>query len=82
MSDLPLSGAMTLDEDEIGALPHRLFAMAGRSLERAMTHAGAGETKVLSAQHRRELAGELHGCGQDLMVIADAIAAIAQEIAP
>lgn len=82
MSDLSLSAAMTLDEDEIGDLPHRLFAMAGRSLERATAQAGAGEAKVLSPLQRRDLAGELHCCGQDLMVIADAIAAITREITP
>ena len=82
VSDLSLSAAMTLDEDEIGELPRRLFAMAGRSLERATAQAGAGEAKVLYPQQRRELAGELHGCGQDLMVIADAIAVIALEITP
>lgn len=80
-ANLSPSGTMTLDEDEIGELPRRLFAMAGRSLERAATSAGVGEASDLAAARRRELAGELHGCGLDIMVIADAIAAIAQEAA-
>ena len=79
--DLPLAGAMTLDDDEIGELPRRLFAMAGRRLEHAVATAGAGEARDLAAQCQRELAGELDDCGQDIMVIADAIATLAREVA-
>jgi hypothetical protein len=67
---------MTLDDDEIRDLPRRLFALAGRSLQRAAAIAGEGEANGLAAPRQRELAGELHGCGQDIMVIADAIAAL------
>ncbi len=74
---LSLAGAMTLDDDEIAELPQRLFAMAGRNLERAAAIAGGGEANGLAGPRQRELAGELHGCGQDIMVIADAIAALA-----
>ena len=73
---------MTLDDDEIAEMPRRLFAMAGRTLERAVATAGSGEARGLSTQRQRDLAGELYGCGQDLMVIADAIAALVIEIAP
>lgn len=73
---------MTLDDDEIGELPRRMFAMAGRRLERAVATAGAGEARNLAAQRQQDLAGELYGCGQDLMLIADAIAALASEVAP
>lgn len=76
--DLSLAGAMTLDDDEIGELPRRLFAMAGRRLEYAVATAGAGEAHGCAAQRQRDLAGELHDCGQDIMVIADAIAALAR----
>jgi hypothetical protein len=61
---------MTLFDDEIGELPRRLFAMARRTLERACATASAGEGRSLGAQRQRNLAGELHGCGQDLMVIS------------
>ena len=70
---------MTLDDDEIGDLPRRLFALAGRCLERAAATASAGEARTVAAQHQREVAGELHSCGQDIMVIADAVAALAIE---
>ena len=73
---------MTLDDEEIAELPRRLFAMAGRTLERAVANAGAGEGRSLVAGRQRNLAGELHGCGQDLMVIADTIAALISEVAP
>lgn len=50
--------------------------MAGRKLEHAVSTAGAGEKRNLPAQLQLDLAGKLHGCGQDMMVIADAIAAL------
>ena len=80
-TELSLACAMMLDDDEIGELPRRLFAMAGRRLERVVATAGAGEASGLAAQRQYDLAGELHGCGQDIMVIADAIAALAREMA-
>lgn len=70
---------MILEDDEIDELPRRLFAMAGRNLERAVEAAGAGEASGIAAPRRRELAGELRGCGQDLLVIADVITALAME---
>ncbi|WP_421849196.1 hypothetical protein [Novosphingobium sp.] len=73
---------MTLDDDEIADLPRRLFAMAGRRLECAVATAGAGEARNLAAQRQQDIAGELYGCGQDLMVIADAIAALTSEVVP
>ncbi len=72
---------MRLDDDEITELPRRLFAMAGRRIDEAGSAAVAGEARGLAGTRQRDLAGSLHACGQDIIVIADAIAALAREIA-
>ncbi len=72
---------MTVDEDDLTQLPRRLFALAGRRIEEASTAAAAGESSRLAGAQQSELAGSLHTCGQDLMVIADTIAALASEVA-
>lgn len=70
---------MTIDPDDRQDVPRRLFALAGRRLEHAVDAAGQGEAAGLDRAVMTNLAGDLHACGQDLLVLADAIAVMAGE---
>lgn len=72
---------MDIDPDARHDLPRRLFALAGRRLGHAVDAAGQGEAAGLDREVMGSLAGDLHDCGQDLLVLADAIAAMAAEAA-
>lgn len=72
---------METDGEEQQELTRRLFALAGRSLERALHHAGRGEAAGLDPVAVRSLAGDLHICGRDLLTLADAIECVAAEAA-
>lgn len=72
---------MNIDPDDRQDLPRRLFALAGRRLEHAVDTAGQGEAAGLGHEALANLAGDLHDCGQDLLILADAIAVLAGETA-
>ncbi len=72
---------MNIDPDDRQDLLRRLFALAGRRLEHAADAAGQGEAAGLGREVLTNLAGDLHDCGQDLLVVADAIAVMAGEAA-
>jgi hypothetical protein len=78
-ADLPLPAPMNIDPEERAELPRRLFAMASRRLEHAAHCAGQGEATGLGGATMADLAASLHDCGQDLLVLADAIAVLTQE---
>ena len=73
-----LRGVMTLSEEERKELPRKLFALAGRRLAYGTGRAGEGEGWNGSAERMAELSGQLHEVGEDMGVIADAIAVIVQ----
>jgi hypothetical protein len=72
---------MDIDPEERADLPRRLFAMAGRRLEKSMIQANDGEATGLTGAAIASLAEDLHECGQDLLVLADAITVIAMDAA-
>lgn len=72
--------SMNLSEEERTRLPRDLFALAGRRLECGGDRAGEGQGSKVTRERMADLSGELHGVGQDLMVIADALAALAAEL--
>lgn len=80
-ANLPLPVSMDIDAEERLDLPRRLFAMVGRRLELATGCAGRGEAAGLGREAITDLAANIYDCGQDLLVLADAIAVIAQEAA-
>lgn len=67
---------MNLSDEERTRLPRDLFALAGRRLEYGSDRAGEGQGANVACERLAGLSGELHDVGQDLMVIADAIAAL------
>jgi hypothetical protein len=77
-----LAVGMTLDEEERRELPRALFALAGRRLEYAVGKAMEGEGRNMASQRMTEISASLHEVGQDLQVIADAVAVLAQQAAP
>ena len=70
---------MILSEEERAELPRELFALAGRRLEYGMGKAMEGEGRDVPPSRMSDLGARLHEVGQDLKVIADAIAVLAQE---
>jgi len=69
---------MILSKEERAELPRELFALATRRLEYALGKAGEGEARHVTLGRMADLSARLHETGQDLKVIADAIAVLAQ----
>lgn len=69
---------MILNEEERAGLPRELFALAGRRLEYGSGKAIEGEARDVPDDRVSELSARLHEVGQDIKVIADAIAALAR----
>jgi hypothetical protein len=69
---------MILSEEERNALPQELFALAGRRLDCGASTAREGEGRNVTHARMSQLSGQLHEVGQDLKVISDAIAVLAQ----
>lgn len=67
---------MNLSDEERTRLPRDLFALASRRLEHGTAVAGEGQGSRVTGARMESLSGELHDVGQDLLVIADAIAAL------
>lgn len=76
--DTRLRAVMILSEEQRKGVPRDLFALAGRRLEYGLSLAGEGEGRHVTQERMAELSGQIHEVGHDLMVIADAIAAMAQ----
>jgi hypothetical protein len=75
----PLRVVMILSEEDRAELPRELFALAGRRLEYGIGKAMEGEGRNAAHGRRAQLSARLHEVGQDLKVIADAIAVLAEE---
>ena len=69
---------MTLSEEEKAELPRELFALANRRAEFAIEKAIEGEARNVPWERMSALSAGLHEVGQDLKVIADAIAVLAE----
>ena len=73
-----LGAVMILSDEERAELPRELFALAGRRLEYGTIKAMEGEGCDVAPGRMADLSARLHEVGQDLRVIADAIAVLAE----